>query len=261
MYRRRPYARRPRKYARKGKKGVRVSKPLRKAMTVVAKKVLARAAENKVVATLAENDVQHNFTISSADCKPLIPEISQGVLANQRVGDKITPKRLMCKGVVSLNPQQGWVTQGDIYGRILILSQKDVKVGSQVSSGSIDASHLLRPALDTSTSDEAPFSGNTEDLLYPVNTEKFRVYMDKIVKFSTTKEDSVEVIQNYSHRWSYTFKQLPTSLTYDEANGDYANNFAPFVAIGFAYSDGKPADTIQTKFITNTYARLDYEDI
>jgi len=234
---------------------------MRKAVTAVAKSVLSRAAENKVIASLVESNVQHNFPIGPADCEPLIPEISQGPMANQRIGDRLKPKRLTVKGVVSLNPQQGWAAQGDIYGRILILAQKDLKVGSQILASDVDSAHLLRPALATGSTDEAAFDGNTCDLLYPVNTEKFRVYMDKTFKFAITKEDAVENMVRYSHRWSYTFKQLPASLTYDEGNGDWANNFAPFVCMGFAYSDGQAPETIQTKFISNTYAHLEYEDI
>lgn len=247
---------------RKSTKGAKtLSKPMKKAVADVAKSVLSRAAENKVIASLVEENVQHNFPIGPADCEPLVPEISQGPMANQRIGDRVKPKRLTVKGVVSLNPQQGWAAQGDIYGRLLILAQKDVKLGSQVLAGSIDTSHLLRPALVTSATDEAPFNGNTAELMYPVNTEKFRVYMDKTFKFAITKEDAVENMMRYSHRWSYTFKSLPASLTFDEGNGDWPNNFAPFVCIGFAYSDGQTPETIQTKFITNTYAHLEYEDV
>lgn len=238
-----------------------LSKPMKKAVAEVAKSVLSRAAEDKVIASLVEDGVQHNFPIGPADCEPLIPEISQGPMANQRIGDRVKPKRLTVKGVVSLNPLQGWAAQGDIYGRLMILAQKDVKVGSQVLGSQIDTAHLLRPALATGSTDEAPFSGNTEELMYPINTEKFRVYLDKSFKFAITKEDAVENMMRYSHRWSYTFKQLPASLTFDEGNGDWANNFAPFVCIGFAYSDGQAPETIQTKFITHTYAHLEYEDV
>lgn len=251
-------ARRPR---RAGTKGKTLSKPMRQAVASVAKSVLSRAAENKVIATLAEQDVAHNFPIGAADCEPLVPEISQGPMANQRIGDRVKPKRLTVKGVISLNPEQGWAAQSDIYGRVLILAQKDLKVGSQILASDVDTAHLLRPALATAASDEAPFNGNTCDLMYPVNTEKFRVYMDKTFKFAVTKAASVETMPRYSHRWSYTFKQLPASLTWDEGNGDWANNFAPFVCVGFAYSDGGAPETVQTKFITNTYAHLEYEDV
>lgn len=251
-------ARRPRRrYVKKGVKSL--SKPMRQAVRQVAKGVLSRASENKVIGLLVEDGVQHNFPIGSADCEPLLPEISQGPFSNQRVGDRIKPKRLTIHGVCSLNPLQGWAAQGDIYGRIMILAQKDVKVGSQVLGGSIDAAHLLRPGL--AATQQAPFSGNTQDLLYPVNNDKFKVYMDKKIKFSIVKEDAVETMTRYSARWSYTFKNLPASLTFDEGNGDWVNNFAPFVCTGFAYSDNQGPETIQTKFITNVYSHFEYEDM
>lgn len=269
MYRRRQYQPKKRRYAKKKTGAKRLSKPMRSAVTQVAKRVVARFAENKVVGNAVESSVTHNSSITSADCYPLIPEISQitqlpagGNTATGRVGDRITPKSLRVKGILSINPEQGTNAVGDIYARILILSQKDVKTGARVLSSAIDAGALLRPAYVTPPgNDQVQFTGNTMDLNMPINTNLFHVYMDKIVRFKQTKSLTQDGWVDYSHRWSYTFKKLPASLTFDEGNGDWVNNFAPFVAVGYAYSDGSPPDTIQLKLVHNCFAQLSFEDM
>lgn len=263
MYRRRPYARRPRKYVRKGKKGVRVSKPLRRAMTQVAKRVISRRAEDKVTGSPVEADVLHNSAIGSADCEPVIMQIAQGVDSSMRVGDRVTPKSLHVKGVLALNPAvESSVTQ-TIYARVVILAQKDIKSGAEILSGGVDAGALLRAGYGSS-GNEIQFTGVTQQLNMPINTELFRVYMDRTFKLITQSTGgNPQANPHDSVRWSYTFtkKHLPSSFHFDEGNGNWPNNFAPFVAIGYAYADGTAPDTITTELISNVYTQLKFEDI
>jgi len=190
-----------------------------------------------------------------------VQTISQGVTAHTRIGDRIKPKSLRIKGVLSFNPDDCSTSQ-NIYARVLILSQKNIKVGSAVSAGGVDSGSLLRT--DDPTAPEVPFSGDTMDLNTPVNTDLFRVYMDKTIKFavSVVTGGGREAMPLYSARWSKTIKSgsLPASLTYDQGNGDWANNFAPFIAVGYAYSDGTAPDTVTTKLISNVLSTLAYED-
>lgn len=221
--------------------------------------MIARQSENKAVGWNVEANVQHNSAISSGDCEPLVQQIVAGTSAQQRIGDRIKPKSLKVKGVVSFNSDDCTTSQ-NIYVRVVIASQKNIKVGSDVAGGSVDALRLLRPAL--AGSDMVQFTGTTEQLNYPINKELFRVYYDRTFKLSSgvVTGGSVETQPLYSKRWSYRFKQLPSALTYDDGNGDWANNFAPFVAIGYAFSDGSSPDTLTTRIISNTYSLLEYED-
>jgi len=263
MYRRRQYARRPRKYARKGMKGKKLTKPLRAAMTRVAKRVVARAAENKQIGWFPERDVDHNSAIGAADCEPIVTEIVKGTSSLQRVGDRVSPKSLKVKGMLSLQIADYPNSLGDIYARVIIAAQKDVKTGSEILNGGIDANSLLRPSEAGTGNDQIGFAGDTGDVLLPINTDKFRVYCDKLVKFHLTPNDSTNPNSAFSRMWSYTFtkKMLPQSLTFDEGNGDWPNNFAPFIAIGYAYSDGSSPDTLQTKLRSNVFCQLKYEDL
>ncbi|AXQ66162.1 MAG: putative capsid protein [Cressdnaviricota sp.] len=247
-------------------KVAKMSDPVRAGVLAVVRRMIARKAENKVIGNKVEDGVTHNSAIGSADCYPIVPEISPidsatGSTATQRIGDRITPKALTVRGVLSINPEQGTNDVGDFYARIVIASQKDIKVGSVVSGSGVDAGALLRPGFSTPSNDQRQFTGNTMDLNYPINRDLFHVYMDKIVRFKMTKTLTQDAWQNYSHRWSYTFKKLPSSLTFDEGNGNWPNNFAPFVAVGYAYADGKDPDTVQLKLIHNCFSQLSFEDM
>lgn len=230
----------------------------------VVRRLLAKNIENKVIGNAVEYNTVHNSSITAADCRPLIPEIppidsAAGSTAQQRIGDKIKPKRLKVSGVTSFSGVG--LGQKDIYVRVLILAQKDIKTGGSVLANNVDVAHLLRPAIDP-LNPQAAFGGYTMDLTYAVNTDKFRVYMDKVFKLHQCAESGVESIGKYSTRWSYTFKEgsLPASLTFDSGNGDWANNFAPFTCLGYAFSDGTAPDTVSTRVISNIYTHFEFED-
>jgi len=228
------------------------------------RQMIARDTENKAVGWKVESCVAHNSPIGSADCEPLLQEIASGTNSQQRIGDRVKPKSLKVHGVISLD-NGDLNTSQDIYVRVLILTQKNIKVGSQVSAGGVDTGHLLRPCF--AGADQQAFNGDTMDLSLPVNKDLFRVYYDRIHKLTSVNVNSgivglqsVEANPGYSKRWSYRFKSLPASLTYDDGNVDWANNFAPFVAIGYAFSDCTDPDTITTRIKSNTYSILEYED-
>ena len=229
------------------------------------RQMLAKNIENKTVGNPVETNVLHNSPIGAADCVPLIPQIPPMNVNNTtdtsmlRIGDRISPKSLRVKGTVSFTPQSVTTTQ-NIYVRIIIAAQKNIKVGSQVASGAVDSSHLLRPAFPGAGIVAAAFDGNTDSLDFPVNRDLFRVYMDKIIKLAPQASTGVETMPMYSARWSYRFKSLPAHLTFDTGNGDWVNNFAPFVGVGYAYSDGTSPDILTTRIRSNIYSALEFED-
>lgn len=232
------------------------------------RRMLARNLENKQVGWQVESNVQHNSAISGADCEPIVGQIvpidsATGNTSTQRQGDRISPKSLVVKGVLSYQPDTCTTSQ-PVYARIVIASQKSIKVGSQVLASAIDANRLLRPGLAGTGNDQVQFTGATMDLNYPINKDLFHVYMDKIVRLNTGIPSSGgygdSPFPNYCTRWSYKFKKMPTALTFDEGNGDWPNNFAPFVAIGYAFSDGTAPDVVTTKLISNVFSVMQFED-
>lgn len=228
----------------------------------VVKRAIARSTENKLIGWKVEGQVYHNSAINSADCVPLLQQIAVGADSNLRIGDRVTPKRFTVKGMLSMYPPSTlnpYNTLQPIYARIVILSQKNIKVGSAITGG-VDAAHLLRPGY--AGADQKQFNGDTLDLSEPLNTDLFRVYMDKVVRFAPVQTPATGAgpQPEYGRRWSYTFKSLPSSLTYDEGNGDWNNNFAPFLAIGYAFSDGTAPDLVTQRLVSNVSSFLSFED-
>lgn len=224
------------------------------------KRMINKDTENKSVGYQVENAVLHNSPITSADCEPLIGEIAQGTDQFNRIGDVIRPKSLVVRGTLALNSSSitGGFTQTPLRVRVMILAQKDIKVGQQVLSGGVDTVHLLEPNLDVAN--EADFSGATINALFPVNKDLFRVYYDRTFTLCGPSADSHEAVTKYMASWSYRFKKLPSTLHFDNGNGDYPNNFAPFLAIGYSYPDGSSPDTLTRRLVSTAYARLEFED-
>jgi len=240
---------------------VRPMKDTQKAQTLqLVKRMISKDAENKSVGYVAEQSILHNSPITSADCEPLVSPIEQGVDQFQRIGDKIKPKSLAVRGTLALNGSSltGGYTNVPLQVRVLILSQKDIKVGSQILAGGVDTAHLLEPNLPGVN--ETDFSGTTVNALLPVNKDLFRVYMDKTFTLCGPQPEGTEAVNRFCVNWSYRFKKLPASLTWDNGNGDYCNNFAPFVAIGYSFPDGSSPDNLVRRLVSTVYSRLDYED-
>jgi len=227
-------------------------------VTALVKREIGRQTENKMIGWQVENNVLHNSAIGAADCVPIVQQISPGTGAQQRIGDRVKPKSLILRGVVSFLPDTCNTTQ-NLYVRLLILSQKNIKVGSQVTGGGVDTAHLLRPGYVGA--DQAPFAGLTHNLYEPINKDLFHVYMDKVVKLtcSLVTAGGREQMPSYSARY-YKKVKLPATLTWDDGNGNWANNFAPFFAMGYAYSDGSTDPAITTRFTNTCSAFLEYED-
>jgi len=225
--------------------------------------MMSRNIENKVIGWKVEDGVLHNQAIGSADCEPLIGEIepidsTTGNTSQQRMGDRIVPKSLKVRGIVTLNQTQATQSNQPLYVRVIIAQQKDVRNSGNVTTN-IDASHLLHPGFVGA--DQQAFTGETTDLQYPINKNKFRVYMDKIIRLApVVSETSVEEHPRYTATYKYTFKSLPSALTYDEGAGNWCNNFAPFVALGYAYTDGSSENAGFTRVKHYCFSQLEFED-
>lgn len=221
----------------------------------VAKRATARAILNKHIGWQVEALTDHNSLITNPDCYPLVQQIAKGDAIYERNNDRIKTKSLTVKGQISLNPDYNPDTKA-MYVRVVIAQQKTVRSVGQY--GNLDTAHLLKPTFAGAS--EQAFGGGEPQIAYPINRDLFRVYMDKVFLITPTGAASGNPRTGAQKKWSYRFKQLPSSLTYDEGNGDYANNFAPFVALGYAYTDGSAADTLVTRIQHSVYSQLSFED-
>jgi len=235
----------------------------KKAVTKLVKTIIARNLENKTCGFALETNVSHNSAIGPADCVPIVGQIMpiDNLLADtstQRQGDRITPKSLVVRGVLS---QRSTPLNQPLYVRVMIVAQKNIKTGSAITGGGVDTGNLLNPCFQVVGGKSAPYTGATVELNYPINTELFKVYMDRIIKIAPHRFDaSEEEGPATCARWMYRFKSLPAALTYDDGNGNWANNFAPFLAIGYSYADGTAPDVVSQQIQSNSFSQLEFED-
>lgn len=229
---------------------------LKAQMLTVAKRVTAKAIPNKVVGFEVENVTLHNSALLGPDMYPIVQAIATGDEQWERSGSRIKPKSLVVRGVLS--QKIDYPDTQALYVRIVIAAQKTVK--SVANYNDLDPQHLLKVNLPGGPQ-ELPFSGNHIELTYPINRDLFRVYMDKIILLTPTESAAAgDPRQGSTKRWSYRFKQLPATLTFDQGGGNLCNNFAPFCAIGYAYANGTAPDTVTTRVAHSVFSQLTFED-
>lgn len=163
----------------------------------------------------------------------------------------------MVKGDITINPNYNPDTR-TVYVRVIIASQKNVKQ-SVAGALNIDTDHLLRSG-DATIGPETNFDGTLTRARYRVNDNKFRKYFDRTFQLSPTSAASGFPLTDNQVYFQWGTTDLPANLSFDAGAGDYPNNFAPFVAIGYCYADGTPADTVNQRIKTSVSSLLVYED-
>lgn len=218
--------------------------------------MIGKEAENKSRGFIVENTVLHNAPISDADVVPIVQSIPEGTASNQRLGDRIKPKSLKVRGVIGLNPDYNPNNKPMIV-TVMILQAKDKKTNSQIAPGvGAGTAYLLKPNIGGT--EQVAWDGTTQRSTYPLNTEKFKVYYQK--QFRLAPGSLTAGTREFDHfKWKYTFTDLPASLTFDDANGDDPNNFAPFLVIGWCYTDGT-VPPLQPRLTSECSSVLQYED-
>lgn len=217
--------------------------------------MIGKEAENKTRGFNVENGVLHNGPISDADVVPIVGSIPEGNASNERLGDRVKPKSLRVRGVIGLNPDYN-PNNKPMIATVYILSCKDKKTNSAVAAAP-GLADLLKPNIGGT--EQIPWDGTVQRSTYPVNAEKYRVHYQRQFRIApgslgggTREFDFV--------KWKYSFKTgLPASLTFDEQNGDDANNFAPFMVVGWCYTDGTLPDATP-RLISHVSSVLSYED-
>lgn len=246
----------------------RISKPAAKAVRAIAKAAVRKEAEDKFVGV----QLLHNFnsTINSAgECYSLVPQVTIGTGDYQRIGDKIRGKYLYIKGTIQIDGSV-MATLDKLPAstvRALILTQKNIKVGSDVSSR-VDVAHLLKDNIGTGTARQ--FVGSQFDAIAPINKDLFRVHMDRKFKFNWENQQQPDTAtgvptttwQSGNNRTkSFTCRiKCPNTLTFDDGNGSWPNNFAPFFCLGSVSDDGAAVFSVTTPWKVAVQSVMYYED-
>lgn len=245
-----------------------MSRPAATAVRKIAKAAVKREAEDKFVST--QGAVLFNSRISNAnECYPMIPEITQGTGDFQRIGDKVRGKYLYVKGYVQLDSAYLSQYSGVHYippftVRVMCLSQKNVKVGSEVGTR-VDVAHLLKDNVATGTA--RYYDGDLLDNLAPINKDLFKVYMDRKIKFSwinlgdssVSGDSGFGVGQERTKYFTCRIK-LPATMSFDDGNLNWPNNFAPFLCVGAVNDDGTAKYTVGTPFRCGWLSTAYFED-
>lgn len=238
-------------------KKVRV-KPLRDgqkaAVLKLMRTMIGREAENKIRGFQLEQNVLHNAPITDADVVPIVGSIPEGTGSLERLGDRVKPKRLTVRGVIGLNPDYN-PNNKPMIATVMILSCKDKKTNALVTAGA-GLADLLKPNIGGT--EQVSWDGTTLRSTFPVNQGKFKVHYSKQFRIAPGSLGGGTREFDFA-KWKYTFKSMPASLTWDEGTGDDCNNFAPFLVIGWCYTDGSATDLVP-RLVSNSFSQLSYED-
>lgn len=204
-----------------------------------------------------------NSSIGSvSEFYPLMPAVIAGTSNNNRIGDTIQPTKLIIRGYISFASDSN-INAQEIISRMFVLQDKSVKNYNLLTSMSIKI-------LDNGATD-VPFTGSLLDIIMPQNKKRFRFFSDRKHTFlksygytnPTTGTSQVSMHSSTVKYFTVTLtpKHLPAKLTYDPSdNNAYPLNFAPFIALGYAYAQNNTPDNIETKIGMSYTSTLYYKD-
>lgn len=195
-----------------------------------------------------------------------LPPLLQGTDNWQRVGNKVTPKKLQ----VTLDfcaTIHDTTRAVDKTVHVFLLTCKSVKNLDNFSA--IPITNLLEDGQGGNTS----FDGTTPGSFYPVDKNNFTVLKhitfrlvkgfgmptDSTVNTSVAVTDSV-ISPSGSYRRIKMNVKTPKTLLYDTHSTSYPTNFAPFFVIG--YVNNNPIDTASNgvDLMVQGYNELYYKD-
>lgn len=256
------------KNTRKGKprtKSAKRSTTVAKIAKTVAKKVLNRTIETKQsylepTGANFNTQVSQNFpilpNIVQTNMYQLCPTISLGTDSQSRTGNKIKPKGLYVKGHIYgdwANIVGNNSSFQTIYVRIMAISDKQNNVDSLAYGQFATSKDLLLNKGASSTN----FIFNDQTSLYrPINTNRFTVYFDKVIKLSMYSANlgTALIDQQYGLR-RFSFKiPMKEEWKFDDTNGRPSNIAMPNLVIGYCPGDNRNiTNGATTSFIKCTY--------
>lgn len=231
----------------------------------VAKRVVGRLAERKY-ATSTTGTISYNSSITSAaDLTEIIPLVAQGNRSNQRVGTKITPKRLIVRGTIQANqtsdnvlpPLEAWM---------YILRHKVKQNFANMDAGD---TYFLQGG-----SARAQFDGTFTNTALPIDyatyelvaKKRFRLQSAPPTAITSAPSNAALVALNSAmgpsgKRFAIAFRPKgPFLYEEDDATGRCINrNY--FMAVGYNYLPGRAPDVVDTKVQVQYSTHLYYTDV
>lgn len=257
-----------RNYTTKG--GVKVVKraPALALVRAVAKKVVADALEDKYAIRGAGGiggiPIYFNAAVStSGECYPLLPPIVQGTNSNDRIGDKVRPKRLRIDFVVTANGSFDSSQINQV--RVFVLQDKAIKNLDLLNQTPI-STQLIENGGSTSG-----FSGAPEQIMRRINLQRYQVFRDKHLEILSGRGTTPQPLNAYNGTQLFVSGQqcsrfsvvipTPATLHYSGPLSTVPNNFAPFFCLGYVQPDGNALpDAFLQRVACNWTVHMDYED-
>lgn len=236
---------------------------VRKAVAKVAKAVLSKNVETKHVGQNVIN-AAFNQTISSAsEMYRVLPDVTEGTAGHQRDGDKIRPKYLIVKGHIQIDDSYKDTYLPPTTLRVMILTQRNIKSSADLSRA--DYAHLLKDNVGTDVA--RPYGGGIFDNLAPINKDLFTVLMDRKFKMREHMAAALGTtgvpisVQGTQRTISFVKKiKCPSTLHFDDGNGNTPNNFAPFFCMGAVSDDNSGAISLSTPYRATVLSELYFTD-
>jgi len=202
---------------------------------------------------------------SSGDIMYIVPNVAQGVLENQRIGNQISAKSISVKGAIVWAPSIGTFgtyANARLGVRIIICQPKAYNTYEAIFANfSTWQNTLLRRGGTT-----VAFTGIMADLWSPINTDAITKYHDKIYylngSYAATNAGYSQLLGStkmFSYRKTWKNGKI---LKYDPSvnSGISATNFAPVMMLGYVHMDGSGPDTASTAVNFQWDSVFNYQD-
>jgi hypothetical protein len=240
----------------------------------VAKKVVSDQLEDKYQTRLSQTSgYPRLYDASITGVFPLLPSIAQGVESNNRVGDRIRPKRMRVDFVLTADSIQ--TSSLLVNCRLLILEDKAIKNSLDLLTipGTQPGTPITTELLQYGTNLAGYTSTPTDDMAR-VNYERYTVIKDIHKEICKGDGQGPNVTNSFigaqtfvsgqvCHKFSVTIP-TPKVLKYSNALDLYPSNFAPFFVLGYVQPDGNIGNTLPTqltqRIALNFVTHFDYED-
>jgi len=248
---------------RKGKTKKRSSKKISFKKKVQA--IINKNEEDKEAFTSLSATAFNSGMNSSGDIMYIIPNIAQGTLENQRIGNQVTAKSLSVRGAIVWNPSSGTFgtySNTRLGVRVIICQPKAYNTYESIFANATTwQATLLRRGGTT-----VAFTGIMTDLWSPINTDAITKYYDKIYYLNGSYQASnAGYSQLLGSTKMFSFKKTWKNgkvFKYDPSvgSGIAATNYAPVMMLGYVHMDGSGPDSLTTAVNFQWDAVLNYQD-
>ena len=237
------------------------------------KNVLAREIETKFRSQAPVIRVPYNSVITNADIISCLPRLVQGQpnttgSTYERLGSKISPKKLNIKAMVNLTPDVARST--NIVVCWYVLTHKSFKHFPDLAANQNVATSLFKTGDFNET---FGMDGQYLNATFPINDAEYVCH--KAGKFLLGKNTGVlqdnlstgnqPVYGNTVCKMLNFDIKCPQKLVYDQDSNSprlvyYPNNFAPFIVFGYFHQDQSPADEVNQDITITLRHSLWYDD-